>query len=95
MALDDTAVNSLWTYWNCRGTGHAVPFPGPHEGLRDPFTPSRVLTPNEKYAALLSVSGYVPVPLEAEQYLELLPAETRVINSYGVKIRHRVYDCED
>ncbi|MCP9002091.1 Mu transposase C-terminal domain-containing protein [Pseudarthrobacter sp. RMG13] len=67
----------------------------PHEGLRDPFTPSRVLTPNEKYAALLSVSGYVPVPLEAEQYLELLPAETRVINSYGVKIRHRVYDCED
>lgn len=67
----------------------------PHEGLRDPFTPSRVLTPNEKYAALLSVSGYVPVPLEAEQYLELLPAETRVINSYGVKIRHRVYDSED
>ena len=67
----------------------------PHEGLRDPFTPSRVLTPNEKYAALLAVSGYVPVPLGAEEYLELMPSETRVINSYGVKIRHRVYDCAE
>ena len=67
----------------------------PHDGLRDPFTPSRVLTPNEKYAALLAVSGYVPVPLGAEEYLELMPSETRVINSYGVKIRHRVYDCEE
>ncbi|WP_345046065.1 Mu transposase C-terminal domain-containing protein [Arthrobacter methylotrophus] len=67
----------------------------PHDGLRDPFTPSRVLTPNEKYAALLAVSGYIPVPLGAEDYLELLPAETRVINSYGVKIRHRVYDTAD
>lgn len=67
----------------------------PHEGLRDPFTPSRVLTPNEKYAALLAVSGYVPAPFSAEDYLELMPAEIRVINSYGVKIRHRIYDTED
>jgi hypothetical protein len=67
----------------------------PHDGLRDPFTPSRVLTPNEKYAALLAVSGYVPVPFGAEDYLELMPAETRVINSYGVKIRHRVYDTAE
>ncbi|WP_426989216.1 Mu transposase C-terminal domain-containing protein [Pseudarthrobacter sp. Y6] len=67
----------------------------PHDGLRDPFTPSRVLTPNEKYAALLAVGGYVPVPFGAEDYLELMPAETRVINSYGVKIRHRVYDTAE
>lgn len=67
----------------------------PHDGLRDPFTPSRVLTPNEKYAALLAVSGYVPVPFGAEDYLELMPAETRVNNSYGVKIRHRVYDTAE
>jgi putative transposase len=67
----------------------------PHDGLRDPLTPGRVLSPNEKYAALLSVSGYVPVPLGAENYIQLLPAVTRVINSYGVKIRHRVYDSAD
>ncbi|WP_207767602.1 Mu transposase C-terminal domain-containing protein [Arthrobacter glacialis] len=67
----------------------------PHDGLRDPFTPSRVLTPNEKYAALLAVCGYVPAPFSAEDFLELMPAEIRVINSYGVKIRHRIYDTED
>jgi len=64
----------------------------PHDGLRDPLTPGRVLSPNEKYAALLAVSGYVLVPLDADSYIQLLPAVTRVINSYGVKIRHRIYD---
>jgi hypothetical protein len=67
----------------------------PHDGLRDPFTPDRTFTPNEKYAALLAVTGYVPVPLAGTDYVELLPAETRVINSYGVKIRHRVYDARE
>jgi putative transposase len=67
----------------------------PHEGLRDPFSPGRVFTPNEKYAALLSVSGYVPVPLGADEYIELMPSQTRVINSYGVKIHHRVYDSAE
>ncbi|MGO4584263.1 Mu transposase C-terminal domain-containing protein [Arthrobacter sp. 2RAF6] len=67
----------------------------PHEGLRDPFTPDRVLTPNEKYAALLAITGYVPVPLSGTDYIELLPAQTRVINSYGIKIRHRIYDAKE
>ncbi|GAA1879766.1 DDE-type integrase/transposase/recombinase [Paeniglutamicibacter psychrophenolicus] len=67
----------------------------PHEGLRDPLSPQRVFTPNEKYAALVSVSGYVPVPLGPDDYIELMPAEARVINSYGVKIRHRVYDSTE
>jgi putative transposase len=35
----------------------------PHEGLRDPLSPDKALTPNEKYAALVAVAGYVPVPL--------------------------------
>lgn len=66
----------------------------PHDGLRDPLSPGRVLTPNEKYAALVSVAGYVSVPLSADDYIELLPMESRAINSYGVKINHRVYDGE-
>jgi putative transposase len=64
----------------------------PHEGLRDPLTPGQALTPNERYAALVAVAGYVPVPLGPEDYIELLPAEWRVINSYGVKIGLRTYD---
>jgi hypothetical protein len=64
----------------------------PHDGLRDPLAPGRALTPNERYAALIGAAGYVPVPLSPEDYIELLPASWRVINSYGVKIGLRTYD---
>ena len=64
----------------------------PHDGLRDPLAPGRALTPNERYAALIDAAGYVPVPLSPEDYIELLPADWRVINSYGVKIGLRTYD---
>src|SRR5215475_1809424 len=64
----------------------------PHDGLRDPLTPGRALTPNERYAALVAVAGYVPVPLGPEDYIELLPVTWRVINSYGIKIGLRTYD---
>jgi putative transposase len=67
----------------------------PHEGLRDPLSPGKALTPNERYAALVAVAGYVPVPLSPGDYLELLPAEWRVINSYGVKIGLRTYDSAE
>lgn len=67
----------------------------PHDGLRDPVTPGAALSPNEKYAALVQTSGYVPVALSPEDYIELLPVTWRAINSYGVKINHRVYDSAD
>jgi len=63
-----------------------------HDGLRDPATPARAFTPNEKYAVLVEAAGYVPVALSAEDYIELLPAAWRAVNAYGVKINHRVYD---
>jgi len=31
----------------------------PHDGLRDPLAPGRALTPNERYATLIEVAGYV------------------------------------
>jgi putative transposase len=65
-----------------------------HDGLRDPLVPGRALTPNEKYAALVEVAGYVPVPLPETDYVELLAVTWRAINSYGIKIRHRTYDCK-
>jgi hypothetical protein len=67
----------------------------PHDGLRDPLTPGRALTPNERYAALVAVAGYVPVPLGPEDYIELLPVTWRVINSYGVKVGLRTYDSRE
>jgi len=65
-----------------------------HDGLRDPLVPGRALTPNEKYAALVEVAGYVPVPLPETDFIELLAVTWRAINSYGIKIRHRTYDCK-
>jgi putative transposase len=65
----------------------------PHDGLRDPLTPAKPLTPNEKYAALVETAGYVPVPLSENDYIELLPVTWRAINTYGIKINHRRYDC--
>lgn len=65
-----------------------------HDGLRDPLNPARVLTPNEMYAVSVAVAGYAAVPLSAEDYIGLLPMRVRRINSYGVKIDHRVYDSD-
>jgi hypothetical protein len=52
------------------------------------------LTPNEQYAALIEVAGYVPVPLGSDDYIELLPTTWRVVNSCGIKISHRTYDTK-
>ncbi|MGW4684838.1 Mu transposase C-terminal domain-containing protein [Streptomyces sp. NPDC004244] len=63
-----------------------------HDGLRDPSHPGRLFTPNEKYATLVEACGYVPVPLSGDDYVELLPAEWRVVNDYGIRIKNRTYD---
>lgn len=67
----------------------------PHEGLRDPDHPGRLFTPNQKYAALVEACGYVPVALSGQDYVELLPAAWRAVNSYGVRINNRTYDSPD
>ena len=78
---------------NCWTSGSSTVWQNrPHDGLRDPLTPGKALTPNEKYAALVETAGYVPVPLAAEDYIELLPVTWRAINAYGIKIGHRTYD---
>ncbi|MFJ8002707.1 Mu transposase C-terminal domain-containing protein [Streptomyces sp. NPDC096310] len=64
----------------------------PHDGLRDPDSPKRAFTPNEKYAMLLESCGYVPAVFSGEDYVELLPERWQAINSYGIRISHRTYD---
>ncbi|MFF0366446.1 Mu transposase C-terminal domain-containing protein [Micromonospora sp. NPDC005087] len=64
----------------------------PHDGLRNPLTPDTALTPNEQYAALVEVAGYVPVALGAEDYIELLPVSWRTIGRSGIKLNRRTYD---
>jgi hypothetical protein len=67
----------------------------PRDALRDPLATRRMLTPNERYAALVAVCGYLPLVLHSEDYLELLPVKRRVINAYGIRVDHRTYDCAD
>jgi transposase InsO family protein len=67
----------------------------PHDALRDPLQPRRMLSPNEKYAALVAAAGYLPLTLTGEDYLELLPVEWRQINAYGIRIGYRTYDCPE
>ncbi|MFI5825164.1 Mu transposase C-terminal domain-containing protein [Streptomyces rishiriensis] len=63
--------------------------------MRDPSHPGRLFTPNEKYAALVEACGYVPVALDGDDYIELLPAEWRAVNDYGIKIKNRTYNSAE
>lgn len=63
-----------------------------HEGLRHPMMPKRALTPNQMWSALVGVSGYVPVPLSMDDYIELMPVRWQAINDYGVRFDYRTYD---
>lgn len=67
----------------------------PHEGLRDPHRPTKPLSPNNMYSALLTAAGYVPLPLLGDDYLDLLPVEWRRINHDGVHLDHRTYDTDE
>lgn len=66
----------------------------PHEGLRHPMMPKKALTPNQMWAVLVAVTGYVPVPLTGRDYLELLPVRWQAITPSGIRIHHRTYDAD-
>jgi hypothetical protein len=66
----------------------------PHEGLSHTWGEGRDLSPNEMYAACVGISGYVPLPLAGDDYIELLPAAFRTVNDYGLTIDNRTYDCK-
>jgi transposase InsO family protein len=82
MQMQDLLDEWLIAVWQNRG----------HDGLRDPLCPQRAFSPNQKYAMLVETAGYVPVPLSAGDYIELLPAVWRAVNACGIKISHRTYD---
>ncbi|MCL7494815.1 hypothetical protein M8I34_25940 [Streptomyces sp. MCA2] len=64
----------------------------PHDGLRHPVLPKTALTPNQMWAALITISGYVPVPLTEADYLELLPVRWQPITERGIRLDYRTYN---
>lgn len=79
-------IQALWdeflVHWHHR----------PHSGLRHPLMPKKALTPNQMWAALLPVTGYVPVPLTADDFVELLPVRWQPITDAGIRFDYRTYD---
>ncbi|MFJ5105205.1 transposase [Streptomyces sp. NPDC088554] len=63
-----------------------------HEALRHPMMPRVSVSPNEMWAALVAVTGHVPVPLSADDYVELLPLRWQAVNDYGIRFGYRTYD---
>lgn len=66
----------------------------PHEGLSHTWGEGRDLSPNEMFTACVGISGYIPLPLTADDYTELLPVAFRTVNDYGITIDNRTYDCK-
>lgn len=63
----------------------------PHEGLRSPFTPGKVLSPNEMYHHLVAMTGYRPRPLSPEDSRHLLEPAWVTVNDKGFQIDNRTY----
>jgi hypothetical protein len=66
----------------------------PHDSLRHPLAPKLTVSPNEMWAALVGVTGHVPVLLSEEDYIELMPVRRLGINDYGIRFDYRTYDHE-
>ncbi|MFI6611922.1 integrase [Streptomyces sp. NPDC050507] len=61
-----------------------------HEGLRSPFLPAMVLTPNQMYAAAVAAEG-APRPASPKENRKLLLRAQRVVTRDGIKIDNRTY----
>jgi transposase InsO family protein len=83
-------LQDLLDEWLIAGWAHR-----PHDALRDPAFPSRLVSPNDRYAALVAAAGYLPLTLSGQDYLELLPVSWRAINAYGIRINYRTYDSPE
>ncbi|WP_439681307.1 hypothetical protein [Embleya sp. MST-111070] len=64
----------------------------PHGGLRSPYTPGKLLTPNQMYAAQIARCGYRALPLTQDQNRKLLPAVWVTVDRKGFRIDNRTYN---
>lgn len=64
----------------------------PQDGLRDPLCPGVVHTPNSMYMAMFDATGFVPLPLTADDYIAMMPIMYRTIQLDGIQIHYRRYD---
>ncbi|MFD4998703.1 hypothetical protein [Streptomyces buecherae] len=67
-----------------------------HPELVDPTGPREAyrpeLTPNQMYAACVEVEGYLPIPLNQEDRLRILPTAWVGVSDQGIRFANRTYD---
>lgn len=88
--LDLVTLDQLFDEWVTRVYQNS-----PHSGLTDPFRPKTVLSPNEMYSATFHLTPAIPVPMDATDYISLLPAHRRTIQPQGIQFQNRFYDCPE
>jgi transposase InsO family protein len=64
----------------------------PSDSLIDPFHPGVQLSPNEMYAATYDLKGKPPVPIDAVDYISLLPVYERTVTPNGIQFNNKFYD---
>lgn len=67
----------------------------PNSALRDRLEPSITLTPNQAFAAATDLFGAMPISLDADTFIELLPSDWRAIGASGIQFDRRFYDSTD
>lgn len=63
-----------------------------HRNLVDPINPDQRHTPNSMFAASMEISGHFVLAWEEEDFISLMPRETRTVQAGGVEINKRKYD---
>ncbi|WFB83822.1 MULTISPECIES: transposase [Streptomyces] len=67
-----------------------------HPELVDPTGPREAyrpeLTPNQMYAACVEVDGYLPIPLNHDDRLRILPTAWVGVSDQGIRFANRTYD---
>lgn len=88
--LDLATLSELFDDWVLRVWQNR-----PHKGLRDPFDPAVIYSPNQAYDAALAYSGSISFPLNRDDFIDLLPTEFRAIGSVGINLNNRHYDSDE
>lgn len=72
-------VDLCWAKW-CR------------KGLADPVHPAESMSPQAVMAAMAEVTGTVPIPFGADDYIESMPTKDLCIQPNGITCLRRTYD---
>jgi transposase InsO family protein len=64
----------------------------PHSSLRHPALPGVHLSPNQMVDMAIPTAGFIPVPLDRDLLIELLPTVWRRVSNEGLRVNGLSYD---